>query len=637
MNPFEKSRWIWWTIKENCDEYGEFVQTFLAPEGRGEILLSCDGDYALWVNGTFAASNQYGDFEHYKIYDTVNLTPYLTEGENRIALLVWHFGTASQRYFPGKAGVIFEIRNGTDLLAVSSDSVLSRKSPAYKSHGNKSITGQLGLSFSYNADKEDSWRRESVPGFSPAVPVEKYCTFHPRPIEKLQLLPTVWGKEIRREENRILFDLGREIVGLISLTFTDETKQELVLSWGEHLDENGWVPRIMGGRDFSIEYGTKTGLNEYFNPMLRVAGQYLEVSSPFPLKNLRVGILPQVYPKRHKEAKFLSETDAKIYEICVNCLDLCMMEHYVDSPWREQCLYAFDSRNQMLCGYEVYEDGNAAYARANLKLFAQDRRNDGLLSICTPCGSDLTIPSFSLHYIIAVDEYLQATGDKTLIDEVYPKLESLLDTFMKHRENGLVLRFPGKSHWNFYDWSDYCYGHLRSDDRPEPDAALNCLTVLALKAMKHICEFCALPFPYSDEISKISRKTKEVFFIPEKGLLSLREETEEYAELATTLAILAEILTDEEAKTALNRIVNGETRPCSLSMRVFKYDAMIKTDKETYLPVILEEIRRDYGKMLKKGAQCTWETLLGPADFDGAGSLCHGWSALPVRYLPKTK
>ena len=30
-----------------------------------------------------------------------------------------------------------------------------------------------------------------------------------------------------------------------------------------------------------------------------------------------------------------------------------------------------------------------------------------------------------------------------------------------------------------------------------------------------------------------------------------------------------------------------------------------------------------------------WETILGDADFDNAGSLCHGWSAMPVYYYNK--
>ena len=97
----------------------------------------------------------------------------------------------------------------------------------------------------------------------------------------------------------------------------------------------------------------------------------------------------------------------KIYEACINTLELCMMEHYVDCPWREQCLYAFDSRNQMLCGYYAFAGGNKEYARANLLLMSKDIRADRLLSICYPCGTDLTIPSFSLYYFIAVKEYVK--------------------------------------------------------------------------------------------------------------------------------------------------------------------------------------------------------------------------------------
>ena len=32
------------------------------------------------------------------------------------------------------------------------------------------------------------------------------------------------------------------------------------------------------------------------------------------------------------------------------------------------------------------------------------------------------------------------------------------------------------------------------------------------------------------------------------------------------------------------------------------------------------------------GYNTVWETVLGAPDFDNAGSLCHGWSAMPVYY-----
>ena len=36
--------------------------------------------------------------------------------------------------------------------------------------------------------------------------------------------------------------------------------------------------------------------------------------------------------------------------------------------------------------------------------------------------------------------------------------------------------------------------------------------------------------------------------------------------------------------------------------------------------------------MLEAGATTFWETEKGESDFDNAGSLCHGWSAMPVHY-----
>ena len=100
----------------------------------------------------------------------------------------------------------------------------------------------------------------------------------------------------------------------------------------------------------------------------------------------------------------------------------------------------------MLCGYYAFESGNTEYARSNLILLSKDKRSDGLLSICSPCGIDLTIPSFSLYYFIAVGEYLKYTKDTTLIDEIYIKLISLAKTFVGNMHNGLVYKFIGKNH-----------------------------------------------------------------------------------------------------------------------------------------------------------------------------------------------
>ena len=67
-------------------------------------------------------------------------------------------------------------------------------------------------------------------------------------------------------------------------------------------------------------------------------------------------------------------------------------------------------------------------------------------------------------------------------------------------------------------------------------------------------------------------------------------------------------------------------------MKAFVYDALLLFGGK-YREYILQEIRETYGNMLQAGATTFWETEKGEADFGGAGSLCHGWSAIPVYYL----
>ena len=62
------------------------------------------------------------------------------------------------------------------------------------------------------------------------------------------------------------------------------------------------------------------------------------------------------------------------------------------------------------------------------------------------------------------------------------------------------------------------------------------------------------------------------------------------------------------------------------------FDALLAVNKEKYSDFILQEIDRIYAKMLQEGATSFWETEKGADDFDGAGSLCHGWSAIPIYY-----
>lgn len=634
MRAFNAGKWIWVEKESIPDTYGEFYDEFIWEEGRVCCRLSCDGDYTLFVNGQYVASNQYGDYEWYKSYDNLDVTPYLKKGKNSFAVLVWHFGADTQRYIKAGAGLIYELQSGCDVLLASNENTRARYSKVYRQGLQKSITPQLGFSFSYDATKEDNWII-SGNGFSSAVAVEKNCTFVERPTKKLQLLERVHGTVIFAEKNHYVIDFGEETLGLATLKFSSSVEQEIRVDWGENL-QDGHVRRIIENRDFSFDYTAKAGLNEYTNYMLRLGCRYLEVYTQKPIDIEYIGLIPQVYPVKEKQVKLDNELAQKIYDACENSLKLCMMEHYVDTPWREQCLYVYDSRNQALCGYCAFEGGNADYVRANLKLVSQDRREDGLLAICYPCGMDLTIPSFSLYYFLQVNEYLKHTGDTSLAEEVYDKLISVLNVFINDRKDGLLLKFEGENHWNFYDWSPYLDGALHGTEDAIPDLMINLLFILALQ---HLCEIDAKlgkEFVYDTLLEGSKTCAKRAFYNRKTGLYAMSIGGSDYTVLGNSLAILTGLTTKDESEHICGKIANGEISDCSLSMKCFKYDALLATDKEKWQGYVLNEIRKDYGTMVEVG-NTVWETADGASAFDNAGSLCHGWSAIPIYYYTKLK
>ena len=188
MKVFQNSNWIWDKALIGADTYCEFIKEFNYDSGKCICNLSCDSDYTLYINGKFIESNQYPDFEHYKIYDQIDITPYLKKGNNLIAVLVWHFGVVTQKNVVADAGLIFEIIVEDKILCVSDSFVKVRESRAYQSGRKKIITGQLGYGFGYDATKEDNWINGEGVGFKQADVVTKNCLFYPRANQKLKLL-----------------------------------------------------------------------------------------------------------------------------------------------------------------------------------------------------------------------------------------------------------------------------------------------------------------------------------------------------------------------------------------------------------------------------------------------------------------
>lgn len=626
---FEQAKWIWCNENPQSDEYGEFIDTFTYEDGELYLSISSDSNYAAYINGTLAAWGQYADFPYDKVYDRVNVTEFCQKGENRLAIIVWYYGVESSTYYLGEAGLLYELSCNGSVLCKSDAGTLSRMSKAYMNHRGKLITGQMGLGYGYDFSKEDAWLLGELTDFTPSTLTGANPPLRIRPCDKLTLLPEVVAKECKRlNDTQVVFDLGKEEVGFLSFHIFSPCEQDIRIFYGEHLVD-GCVRGLIAERDFSVVFRLKAGENQFLNPFRRLGCRYLEIHSEQPVEVNHLAIAPTMYLLEEKERPCLAEKENTIYDMCIETLHLCMHEHYEDCPWREQALYTMDSRNQMLFGY--YAFGEYKFPRACLELISKDNRADGLLSICYPTSIDYVIPSFSLHYVTACMEYMQYSEDKDFVAQIYPKLVSITDTFANHMEDGLVLPFEGARYWNFYEWRDGLSG--ADVDCSKPDLILNALFSIALTNMSVIADTLGISNTYASQAVALNKRITEVFCNPENGLYYNFSDLSTYSQLGNALAILSGAASTDAREMICERLVTDtEMTPISLSMQCFKYDAWLKTDKEKYASIILEDIDRLYTPMIAFGSTTVWETDLGESDFENAGSLCHGWSALPIYY-----
>lgn len=671
---FENAQWIWRADEASPDEFVDFYCTFPGSDGEWKLNISADSDYNVYINGKLVTFGQYADYPFYKVYDEVDVSEYIKkDGENKMLITVWYYGVDSQTYIKGQAGLIFDLQRDGHSVVVSSDKILSRMSSGYVPGRCKKITVQLGLTYRYDTtalNKNEFLPSEIQPNRSKQLflrPIKKLqlqertpvCIVHcgsykyvdaDQPAEiKMQnaeLAEVEGAKEmptvLRRTEGYdgifAIIDMGSETAGFLELDFRVPCVAEIDIGYGEHLIDGRCRTQI-GSRGFEVGYVAKPGHNHFVGSFRRLGGRYIQLFVPAAyIELIYVGIRATTYPVVDSGVRPHAELRRRIYDVAVNTLIHCMHEHYEDCPWREQALYTMDSRNQMLCGY--YAFGEFEFARASLLLISKGVRKDGLLSLCYPAGLDFPIPAFSLMYFVQMWEYIKYSGDDSLARELYPMLTELMNVFIRRIEsNGLIQSFPDC--WNFYEWSHSMSGSMRGG-AVRFEAPINAFMVLALRALADICD--ALEYAndaalYRDLANQTSTAIRKYFWCPDVGLFRTYHGEERYSVLTNSLCLLCGAAENVDTLHIMDILAhNGENEdaekiiPNTLSMNSFRFDALLRQDAEKYAPIILAELDRDYGYMLSQDATTFWETIVGAADFSGAGSLCHGWSALPIYY-----
>ncbi len=621
---FKRAAWIYENENPQEDEYSSYFASFESKGGELTLLIAGDSDVAFYLNDELVYFGVSPSYPSHPIADEVKVRA--KDGTNSIRVVLYYFGSDSfSSYCKGPARLKFLLLDETKkVVFATSKDVLSCPDPNYMSHQKKVITVQMGYSYCYDANK-------SVPELHPSFEVPDSGEVELRINKRCELKGRAPYRISRLGKGHYLFDFEKETVGYLDLDFVSCKEQKIKFAYAEH-KEGESITYLVGPRDFSLDFVAKPGRNVFLGTFRRLGLRYLEVFAEDDLDISYIGIRKVEYPFVRIPHKLDNPLLQTIYDTCVYTLECCYHEHYEDCPWREQCLYAMDSFNQAVSAFVCFE--NTEQMKSSLRLIAYDERPDHLLSICSPSRAPLTIPSFSLYYIRAVDLYLSKTGDVEFVRGVYPKLKSIMDAFFAREENGLLYTFDHDGTWNFYEWAPTLEGGLGQKQKRKADLVLNGLFALAINCFERIEDTLKISHDYSSFKSRNRERVREAFL--KDGHFVMDEETPVCSQHGNALAILAGYADDEEAASIAEELKNpsADFVKSTLSSRPLVYDALLKVDKGNGA-YILEDIKRTYGKMLSEGATTFFETELGWKDFDEAGSLCHGWSSEPIYYFER--
>jgi len=684
MNIFDNAKWVWHNDCHTVNGYVNFFDTLKAEKGKTyKMHLSIDSNYALYINDRFVESGQFADYPEYKVYDTIDITDTLTEGENSIKIIGTWIGRDFFTYRKENAGLLYAVTED-DIVVLSSGEKTMAAPNACFNPDVPAVSGQLGWSFDYDVTKESI-----TDGLKAADIQDKTASLFERPIKKLDIgekKPAkiiAWG-EIKdcgewknsgeRMQNAymsfrynpskrplpfdagydfaatasdsegiyVMIDLGEESVGYTDIDIEVPEECDIIIGHGEHLEDLR-VRAYIGTRVFANRYHAKAGRNVFFNPFRRMGLRYLQLNIYAKSAKLYYGgIRPTRYIVDHTPYFRCSDhLHNKIYEISLNTLEHCMHEHYEDCPWREQSLYAMDSRNQMLCGYYCF--GEYDFAKASLRLIGKSLRDkDNLTEICSPARGSITIPSFCAIFVTQVYEYVLHSCDLDFAREMLDVLKRITDGFAsRRRENGLLTALPESDCWNFYEWQSGLSNGMHGVPNPDDltyDAPINAFVSMAARSLAHICNMLG----DTEEAKKyflihenLNAAIDREFWDEEKQLyytyINVKTGAKSHiAQLTQALNVYCSACPEEKLDNVLENMAKCENMfEATLSHSIFVYDALMMRP-EKYAKFVLNDIAEKWGHMLYNNATTFWETIGGADAFSNAGSLCHGWSAVPT-------
>jgi len=634
------------------------------------IHVTADNRYRLFVNGkAVSVGPARGDLYNW-YFETVDLAPYLTIGENVIAAQVWNMGVhAPVAQISNQTGFLLQGDTEKESVVNTDTSWKVIRNEAYSpcsmdngarlraymviGPGDEVMAALYPWNWEQRNYNDNDWYtaiQVTSPSFF-GYGTDNLWTLVPRnipPMEEKQQ----WIGKIRKTEGisvdekflhgdapliipahtktSILLDQGFNTVAYPELISSGGEAAQIKLSYAEALLDTAYQKgnrneiegkELIGNYDIFIADG---GQQRLFRPLWLRTYRYLQLdieTQEEPLVLEKLYGMYTGYPFEEKAT--FSSNDASlqdIWKVGWRTARLCAGETYYDCPYYEQLQYEADTRIQALIS--LYVSGDDRLARKALLDFYHSRVPEGLTQGRYPSNRLQVIPPFSLWWVSMVHDYWTLRKDDAFIQQFLTGISGVLDWYEKRIDTKVNMLGPMKW-WNFVDYTDV-FPNGVPDGADDGNSAI--ITLQYVYTLQQAAEL----FAYFGDVHQsnhyrtiaqgLSEATYAACFDQVKGVMANTPAKEKFSQHASIMGILSGGIPVEEHQQVMQKVLSDTTLgPATFYYRFYLTQAM----KKAGLADLYYEQLTPWRQMLEAGLTTFAEKP------DPARSDCHAWSASP--------
>jgi len=236
-----------------------------------------------------------------------------------------------------------------------------------------------------------------------------------------------------------------------------------------------WISLSISDSYNMDHFVARGGVQEFF-PLTPKGGRFMEVHILGASDKIKI-ISEKVIERNYYDAvdgSFTSNDTLlnKIWQTGINTYLACAEDALTDNPTRERGQWLGDVG---IVGEQIGAVGfsDIKIIRRGLIQFAQCARDDGMVAGLCP-GGIAYVSTYAAQWVPACLEYWRLTGDKTILEELYPAAERNMQAFARYLgDNGIA----SEAGWAFVDW-----GYVPNEGNS--DMALNLHVYIAFQNME---------------------------------------------------------------------------------------------------------------------------------------------------------